>query len=62
MRDFLILLILLMFAIPAYGAKIYTELSDRMAKDQTQASDARSVLSKLSKEARDAKANPAWLE
>ena len=47
MRDFLILLILLMFAIPAYGAKIYTELSDRMAKDQTQVSDARSVLSKV---------------
>jgi len=39
-----------------------TELGDRMAKYQTQISEARGMLSKLSKEAKETKANPAWLE
>ncbi len=39
-----------------------TELTGRMAKDQAQISESRSVLLKLSKEAREAKADPVWLE
>ncbi len=39
-----------------------TELTGRMAKDQTQISESRTMLSKLSEEAREAKADPAWLE
>ncbi len=39
-----------------------TDLSDRMAMYRAQISEARGMLSKLSKEAEETKANPAWLE
>ncbi len=39
-----------------------TELSGRMAKYQTQISEAKGMLTRLSKEARETKADPAWLE
>jgi len=39
-----------------------TELNDRMAKYQTEISEAKSMLVKLSKEAKETKADPAWLE
>jgi hypothetical protein len=39
-----------------------TELYDRMAKYQTEISETKSMLAKLSKEARETKADPAWLE
>jgi len=38
------------------------ELSDKMAKYQTQILEARGMLSKLSKEAKETEADPAWLE
>ena len=39
-----------------------TELYDRMAQYQTEISETKSMLAKLSKEAGEAKADPAWLE
>ena len=39
-----------------------TVLSDQMAKYQAQIAEAREMLEKLAKEAREAKADPAWLE
>ena len=39
-----------------------TELYDRMAKYQTEISEAKSMLAKLSEEAKETKADPAWLE
>jgi chromosome segregation ATPase len=39
-----------------------TELSGRMAEYQTQISEAKSMLTKLSREAKETKADPAWLE
>jgi DNA repair exonuclease SbcCD ATPase subunit len=39
-----------------------TELSERMGKYQSQIAEARSMLSKLSKEAKETKADPIWLE
>jgi hypothetical protein len=39
-----------------------TELSDRIGKYQSQISEARNMLSKLSKEAKETKADPTWLE
>jgi len=39
-----------------------TGLSDKMAKHQTQISEAKVMLARLSKEAKETKADPAWLE
>jgi len=39
-----------------------TELYDRMAEYQTQVSGAKSMLAKLSEEAKETKADPVWLE
>ena len=39
-----------------------TELNDWIAKYQTQISEAKSMLTKLSREAKETKADPAWLE
>ncbi len=39
-----------------------TVLSGRMEQDQTQISQAKGMLARLSKEARETKADPAWLE
>ena len=39
-----------------------TELNDQMAKYQAEISEAKSILAKLSREARETKADPAWLE
>ncbi len=39
-----------------------TELTGRMSEDQARISESRSMLSKLSKQAREAKADPVWLE
>ena len=39
-----------------------TELSGRMAEYQTQISEAKSMLTKLSREAKETKADPGWLE
>ncbi len=38
------------------------ELNDRMTKYQAEISEAKNMLAKLSKEARETKADPAWLE
>jgi len=39
-----------------------TELNDRMTQYQTQISEAKGMLARLSKEAKETKADPAWLE